>query len=126
METLSLFGSEVSPPLARHSDPQQSHQAAATVAPGVPELEQAILQASWELYVPSTPFELADQVRRTHHDRWGEATIRSGVSRCWKAGSLVQDGEGKSPRGVGCVKLRMPSMSYRWEHVEDVPTNGRV
>lgn len=114
-----------SEPCARHGDPRTSHLAAASVAPAIPALNGAILQASWGLYCPSTAFELADQVRRVHGDRWDESTIRTRVSQLHKAGELIEDGVGKSPRGSVCGKYRLPSMGLRYsESIEDVPTGN--
>ncbi len=84
-------------PLARKSDPQTSHQAARTVAPGNSELIRAI---RWfvERRGPVTAFEIGDAIAGA---RWSHATVRTAVAR---AGLVVVDERGVSPRGRACTR----------------------
>lgn len=94
-------------PRARHRDPDTSHRARASVAPAIPALRQAVLNACTR-FSPSSAFDIARRVEVAAPGRWDEGTIRGEVSRLGRTPALVKDGKGKSPRGQSCDLWRMP------------------
>lgn len=109
-------------PRARHSDPISARDAARSVSPAVPDLNEAILYAARTIGVPCTAFNLALIIGKNHPDRWDEGTIRTRVSALGKQHKLVKaDEAGRSPRGQRCIRWRLP---VRLIGVETVPVRS--
>lgn len=91
-------------PLARHTDPDTSHEAAGVVAGGNAELVRLLRQAC--RMGPWTAYELVDIIDRAQPNRWAASTIISAIAR---AGLERADICGTSPRGrrVAMWKLKV-------------------
>lgn len=67
-------------PVARTADPTESHEAAASVAPGNGALCQAIREVVTD-HGPQMAWTIAHLVQYRHPDRWQSDTIRTAIKR---------------------------------------------